>query len=418
MPRLTKRLIDAACTPGFIWDDEIRGLGLHVGQGGSKSYVLNYRAGRGRNAPQRRLTIGKHGSPWTPVTVRPEAIRLLGLVAGGEDPAIERRAATRGMTVNELCDLYLREGCHHKKASSLVADTGRIRNHIVPLLGNLRVDRIQRVDVERMVRDISAGRTAAPASQPRRQGNVAKGGAGTATQALSVLSAIMTFAVGRGLRDDNPTRGIKRRPARRIERFLSELELARLGEALTAEAETTGDPFPTAAIRLLLLTGARRNEIADLQWSWLDLQRSMIFLPDSKTGKKPIYLSPAALQVLAELPRIEGNPHVIVGHRDGQAYAALNKVWARVREAAGLKGTRLHDLRHSYASVAAAGGNSLLVIGKLLGHQNVLTTERYAHLSSDPLRAATDRIGERIATALAGKGEAGSDNVERLRGRG
>jgi integrase len=140
---------------------------------------------------------------------------------------------------------------------------------------------------------------------------------------------------------------VKKLPLRRIERFLSEVEIARLGEALNAEVKATNDPYPAAAIRLLLLTGCRRSEILGLRWEWIDFEREMIFLPDSKTGRKPVYLNAPALEVLERLPEQLGNPHVICGHRAGRAYPGLHKVWRRVRTAAGLPGVRLHDLRHN-----------------------------------------------------------------------
>jgi integrase len=319
------------------------------------------------------------------------------------------------MTLAALCDLYLAEGAEHKKPSSLRSDRGRIKNHIVPLLGGLRIDRIRRADVERMLRDVTAGRTAAQAPQRRRRGRLTRGGRGAAAQALAVLGAVMTFAIQRGLRDDNPVRGVKRPAVRRMERFLSEAEIARLGEAVAEEAKATGDPYPAAAIRLLLLTGCRRSEILGLRWEWIDFERAMIFLPDSKTGRKPIYLNAPALEVLEKLPRQLGNPHVICGHRVGDAYVGLHKVWCRVRTAAGLPGVRLHDLRHSYASIGAAGNNSLLILGKLLGHRHTVTTERYSHLSADPMRQAAEAIGQRISTALAGKGGSSDANVRQLK---
>ena len=420
MTRLTKRVVDAAETGSggavFIWDDEIKGFGLRIASGGTKSYVLSYRAGRGRNAPQHRLTIGKHGSPWTPEQARREARRLLGAIAAGDDPAAARKAEARTMTLAALCELYLAEGTAHKKPTTLKSDHGRIRNHIVPLLGGLRIDRITRTDVERMLRDVTAGRTAAPVPQQPHRGKLAQGGRGTAGQAVAVLGAVMSFAVARGLRDDNPVRGVKKPPARRMERFLSEAEIARLGEALTAEAETTGDPYPTAAIRLLLLTGCRRSEILGLRWDWIDFERAMIFLPDSKTGQKSVYLNAPALEVLEKLPRQVDNPHVVCGPRDGGAYVGLDKVWRRVCRAAELSGVRLHDLRHSFASIGAAGNNSLLILGKLLGHRHAATTERYSHLSADPMRQAAEAIGQRINTALTGKGDGSDANVRRLRG--
>ena len=163
------------------------------------------------------------------------------------------------------------------------------------------------------------------------------------------------------------------------------------------------DPFAVAAIRLLILTGARLREILDAQWSQVDLERGVIFLADSKTGKKPIYLSAAAQAVLAALPRIEGNPHIIAGAKDGAPRADLKKPWAAVCRAAGLEGVRLHDLRHSFASFGAGASLGLPIIGKLLGHSQPATTHRYAHLDADPLRRAVDTIGATISAAMEGK---------------
>ena len=167
------------------------------------------------------------------------------------------------------------------------------------------------------------------------------------------------------------------------------------------------DPFAVAAIRLLILTGARLREILDAQWSYVDFERGILFLPDSKTGRKPVYSSAAAQAVLAALPRIEGNPHIIAGAKDGAPRADLNRPWAAVRRAAGLEGVRLHDLRHSFASVGAGASMGLPIIGKLLGHSQAATTARYAHLDADPLRRAVDTIGATIAAAMERQGRAG-----------
>jgi integrase len=417
MARLTKRVVDAAeasGSPTIIWDDEVKGFGLRIAPGGAKSYILNYRAGRGRNAPQHRITIGKHGSPWTPELARREVRKLLGAIAAGEDPATARKAEARAMTLGELCALYLAEGAGHKKPLTLKADRGRIQNHIIPLLGSLRIDRIARADVERMVRDVTAGRTAAKKPLKPYRGTLARGGRGTAAQALAVLGAMISFAVARGLREDNPVRGVRKPPTQRMDRFLSEAEIARLAKALDAEARATSDPYPAAAIRLLLLTGSRRSEILGLRWEWIDFERAMIFLPDSKTGRKPVYLNAPALDVLASVPHQAGNPHVICGRRNGGAFVGLDKVWRRVTHAAELEGVRLHDLRHSFASIGAADNNSLLILGKLLGHRHTATTERYSHLSADPMRQAAEAIGQRIMTALGGSNDASGANVRRL----
>ena len=163
------------------------------------------------------------------------------------------------------------------------------------------------------------------------------------------------------------------------------------------------DPFAVAAVRLLILTGARLREILDARWQHVDIERGVIFLTDSKTGRKPVYLSAAALEVLAGLPRIEGNPHVIPGEKAGQPKADLKKPWAAVKKAAGLEGVRLHDLRHSFASFGAGASPGLPIIGELLGHSQAATTHRYAHLDADPMRRAVETIGATISTAMGGK---------------
>ena len=383
-----------------MWDQELKGFGIRARVGGAKSYILHYRAGTGRGAPLRKLTIGKHGSPWTPNNARNEAKRLLGLIASGEDPAERRATERKALTVAELCDLYLAEGATHKKPSTLKADLGRIVHHIKPLLGRMRLDKVTRADIERLSIDVKAGKTAAPTDGERRPGSIATGGSGVAAQCVALMSTLLAFAVARGLRSENPARGVKKPLARKMERFLSEDEMARLAVALDADFNRTGNPYPAAAIKLLLLTGARRGEILGLQWQHVDFEHQCLRLPDSKTGAKVVYLNAPALEVLAGLSRTESSPYVIPGKCERAPIGRIDKVWFRVRAAAGLRGVRLHDLRHSFASMGVAGGLSLPIIGALLGHKHPTTTGRYAHLSADPLRAANDMVGKRIAAAM------------------
>jgi integrase len=369
---------------------------------GAKSYAVDYRAGSGRRAPKRRLTIGKHGSPWTPETARIEAKRLLAEVAAGRDPATARQEERYALIFGELIDLYLAEGAGHKKHSTLKVDRGRIEHHLRPLLGKLRVDRVGRAEIERMHNAVATGKTAEKiaSAEKRRPGSLAVGGKGAAAQCVALVGSIYAFAIGRGLCSDNPARGVKKAPVRKVERFLSEAEIARLAEALDAEAQQSSNPYPPAAIKLLLLTGCRKGEIASLRWEHVDFERECLRLPDSKTGAKVVYLNAPARALLQELPRMPNNPRVIPGLRADSAGPAIDKVWSRVRRAAALTDVRLHDLRHSFASVGAAGGLSLPIIGALLGHKHAATTARYAHLSADPLRAANDAVGATIAAAM------------------
>jgi len=411
--KITKRVVDGVEPMGatyLVRDSEVKGFVLVVTPAGAKSYAVDYRAGSGRGSPKRRLTIGKHGSPWTPETARIEAKRLLAEVAAGRDPATARQEDRKALTFGELIDLYLREGVGHKKHSTLKADRGRIEHHLRPLLGKLRADRIVRADVEQMRNAVTAGKTAEriESGDKRRSGSMATGGKGVAAQCVALVGALFAFAVERALCADNPARGVKKAPVRKVERFLSGAEIARLAEALDAEAQRSGNPYPSAGIKLLLLTGCRRGEIVDLRWDHVDFEHECLRLPDSKTGAKVVYLNAPARVLLQELPRMTDNPRVIPGMRADSASAAIENAWERVRAAAGLVGVRLHDLRHSFASVGAAGGLSLPIIGALLGHKHATTTARYAHLSADPLRAANDAVGVRIAAAMSRKTEAAS----------
>jgi integrase len=226
-----------------------------------------------------------------------------------------------------------------------------------------------------------------------------------ANYALRVLSSLCTWAEVHGFRPEhtNPCRKIEKYKEHSRERFLSPRELYRLARVL-AVAERCGavTPWTAGAIRLLIFTGARLNEVLTARWDWVNLTEGTLALPDSKTGKKVIHLNPPALDVLVALPRLEGNPHVICGAKPGAHLVNLEKPWRRVRKAALLTDVRLHDLRHSFASVAVAGGASLPLIGGLLGHAEPGTTARYAHLAADPLKAAAEAIGARIAAAMAG----------------
>jgi integrase len=362
--------------------------------------VLKYRFG----GTQHWFTIGKHGSPWTPDAARDKAKELLGDITKGINPAARRDADKQALTVLVLCDLYLAEGVGHKKETTRKVDRGRILRHLKPLLGRKRVDAVTREDIKRLLRDVQSGKTAAPEPKEgsRLPGSIARGGSGVAAQCVTLMGTLLAFAIERGLRKDNPAHGVKKPPVRKMERFLSEEEIARLARALEDEAKASQNPYPAAAIKLLLLTGCRRAEILNLQWQHVDFERQCLRLPDSKTGAKVVYLNAPAATLLLELPHVAENPHVIAGSIKGAPLAGIDKIWFSVRKRAGLDSVRLHDLRHSFASMGAIGGLSLPIIGALLGHKHAMTTARYAHLSADPVRAANEAIGARISAAMKG----------------
>lgn len=404
--KLTKRAVDALQSDGDerrIWDTDIAGFGVRCRAAGGKYYFLKYRLPNGR---QRWATIGRHGSPWTAETARKEARRLLGQIADGQDP-VETKAIERAdLTVSQLCDLYLAQPViitnrgAAKKASSLEIDRSNIERHIKPLLGQVRLRALIRGDVEKFQQDVAAGKSRADFKTKPRGRVIVSGGKGIAARSVAVLSTLLSFAVARGLRADNPARGVRLLATRRRERFLSFAEISRIGEALSKLEAAGGNWTAIAAIRLLLLTGCRRGEIIGLRWKWVDFERRCIRFPDSKTGAKTIPLGDPAIDLLRSVPAIAGCEFAFPASRGNGHIVGLRSVWGNVRELADLRGLRIHDLRHSFASVAVSGGESLYIVGKILGHRQARTTEVYAHLAPDPVQAAADRAARKISEAL------------------
>lgn len=398
--RIGKRLLDALRADGveqFVWDSDIAGFGVRKSPAGRLTYIVQYRF-EGR---QRRYKIGLHGSPWTPETARQEARRVVGQLADRVDPQQHRFDERAELTVAQLCDCYLDEGLFTAKATSIASARNNVENHIKPLLGSHRASRVARADIEGMMRDIANAVTARTTKTgPRRLARV-RGGKGAANSALVTLSAAFGFSVVRQVRPNNPALGIRKFPGRKMQRFLSPAELARLGQVLAA-AESLGveSPFALAALRLLILTGCRKNEVLTLKRVYVDHFHRCLRLPDSKTGAKIVHLGLAAVRLIESVPEVDGNPYLLPGKKDGTCVTDLQACWERVRKAADLQDVRIHDLRHSFASVGAATGDSMLIIGALLGHNSPKTTARYTHLADHPLKSAADRISNEIARFL------------------
>lgn len=427
--RLGKRTVEAfqpEAAAYRVWDRDLKGFGLKVSPRGLKTYFVWYRAGQGRSAVRREYTIARHGE-MTAEEARAAAANVLSRVRLGDDPQAKRQHDRSEMDVAALCDWYLQDGVATKKDSTLALDRARIRAHILPLLGKRPVSAVTTAEVARFLKDVAAGKTAisqkptaaalkaqgltgralAQAERRRRTDSTSRGGKGTATRTVGLLGGIFAFAVREGLRSDNPVRGVERFRDGRSQRFLSSDELARLTAALS-RAEADGFNISGLnVIRLLALTGARKSEIEGLRWSEVDFIRGALNLKDSKTGARAVPLGAAALLQLQSIPRIDGSDFVFPtpGSRRGH-YVGTPKVWARLRVMAGLAAVRLHDLRHTYASFAVAGGLSLPMIGAILGHRDVKTTQQYAHLADDPVRTAADRTAAAIAGAMTGKGAA------------
>jgi integrase len=392
--RITIPLVKSLGPREAAWDSDVRGFGVRR-QRRDAVYVLKVRV----DGRQRFLTIGTHGKGWTVETARREATRLLGLIAAGADPARARDEAKLDPTMNALFDVYLVEGCAGKKPSTLLRDRSRIDRHLRPLIGDLKLRNVMRATVERLMLDVTNGRTRRDERTGPRGRSIVTGGSGAAIECVALLSSILTFASQRGLRADNPALGMELRRTKR-RRYPTADELARLGKTLARMEADEANPFALAAIRFLCLSGARKGEALGLKWEYVDFTRGVLCLPDSKTGARDIPIGLPALDLLRTLPRTAGNAYVFAGKIAGQPLVGLQKFWERARTAADLRDLRLHDLRHGFASVGVNRGVSLALLQGLLGHSSPLTTHRYAHLQTDPLRVEADGIAASIAEAL------------------
>lgn len=298
--KISKRTVDAL-QPGahdaFLWDTELPGFGCKITPKGSRVYLLQYsQAGR-----DHRITIGRHGVEITSEQARLEAQRLRGLVAAGEKPSANRASPSKDLNVTDLGQRYLDEyAIPHKKASGIAQDRRNLANHIVPLIGKLLVRDVERSDIARVMREVAAGRTAKDEKTKRQGRSIVRGGEIVANRVQALLSKMFALAEDWKLRDEgtNPCRGVKRYAEHKVERFLSNNELSRLGTALSAIEVKHGQSKQfrnwkgsIAALRLLLLTGCRVGEILGLQWRHVDLERRLLMLPDSKTGAKSVFLS-------------------------------------------------------------------------------------------------------------------------------
>jgi len=395
MPNITKRFIDSLQgeeRDKFYFDSSISGFGVKVTPKGRKSFICQYRI----HTSKKRYTIGTYGAPWTVEKAKTEAQRLLGLVADGKDPAQIKKSEKSAPTVSELCDLYLKEGCGTKKASTIATDQGRIERHIKPLLGKKRVKDLGPNDIKRFMDSVAKGKTAKTVKTGSRGLARVTGGKGTATRTVGLLGGILSFAAGEGLIERNPVQGVKRFPDKKNERFLSPEEFKRLGDALQEAQQEGLNHYGVQGIRLLLLTGCRKNEILSLRWNDIDFKAGYLNLPESKTGQKRVPVGGAVLEILYHLPKVDDSDFVFPAQSGDGHYQGLPKVWRKVRDKAGLEDVRLHDLRHSFASVAAASGMGLTLVGKILGHKDVKTTSRYAHIADDPAKTAAERVTDLI----------------------
>lgn len=382
MPRLSKRTVDAlkpAESDYFLWDDDLPGFGVRVMPSGRKSYLIQYRDSSRRT---RRKSLGRHGTV-TAEEAKTDARQLLSGVTRGGNPAEDHRRKRGAPSVAELGERFMADYVPaHCKPSTAREYRRSFDLFINPAFGLVKAADVTRPHIAELHHKLR--------DKPYQ-----------ANRTLGVLSVMFNQAEIWGLRPDgsNPCRHVKKYAEEKRERYLSPEELARLGQTL-GELEKSGAESQAAidAVRLLILTGCRLGEIQTLKWE--HVQPNALHLPDSKTGKKKVPIGNGVHAVLDRIGRVEGNPYVIPGKQPGSYLTDLQKPWRRIRAAAGLPDVRLHDLRHSFASSAVGLGESLPMIGKLLGHSQVQTTARYAHLADDPVKVSVNRVSDEIGKLL------------------
>ena len=400
MAHLTKRVIDsltATAVDQFYFDDEVKGFAVRVMVSGTMTYLVQYRA-KGRT---RRVKIGRVGT-LTVDEARKEAKAILGRVAKGENPAADIEQHRRAPRLKDVCERFMTDHVETRcKPSSQREYRRAIDLFINPALGAYKIGDITRKEISEFHHKYR--------DRPYQ-----------ANRSLGVLSKLFNLLEVWGLRTDgtNPCRHVAKYPERRREAFLDLSELAHLNQVLEQRLhEGIESIYVVSALRLLMFTGCRLSEIQTAQWSFI--QGRHLCLPDSKTGARRIALSEQALAVLAQIPRLDGNPFIIAGSVEGAHLTDLQRPWRRIRAEAGFPTLRIHDLRHSFASNALQQGIDLFTVKELLGHTQIQTTMRYAHMADEPLRIATNKLGAAMQETMTIPPTSGprSGNVVQLKPR-
>ncbi|TWI73799.1 site-specific recombinase XerD [Bradyrhizobium huanghuaihaiense] len=356
----------------ITYDGEVKGFGVRVTKAGAKAFILNYR--RKIDGLERRWTIGSFPD-WTAGAARDEAKRLKREIDRGADPVGQQQTDRSAPTMADLCTRFEKEYLSRKRPSTQASYKQQIAADILPAMKKLKVAAVTYADVDELHRTISER---APYH---------------ANRVLALVSKMFSLAILWRWRTDNPCRGVERNPEHKRKRYLTQAELERLLTAL----DGLPDEQSANIIRLLLLTGARRGEVLAARWDQFDFTRSEWIKPGATTKQKTdhvVPLSAPAMELLKELKKVAGRAEHLFPSRDGGHRKDVKDSWAALCKAAKIESLRLHDLRHSFASILATGGASLPLIGALLGHTQPSTTARYSHIFDEAQRAAAERVGE------------------------
>ncbi len=355
----------------IVYDTEVKGFGARITAKGARSFILNYRNKRGS---ERRYTIGRFPD-WGTTAARNRAKELKRAIDVGHDPLAERAGARDAPSVRDLCERFDEEHLPKLRKASQRDYRAVIKNNIEPALGKLPVAEVEFSDIDGLHRKITK-----------------TGATYQANRTVAILSKMFSLAIRWGWIERNPAKGIERNQESKRHRYLSGDEMLRLTKALDEHE----DQQASNIFRMLLLTGARRGEVQSARWDQFDMEAGVWTKPGSTTKQKTVHrapLSAPARQLLSEIRSMSDGNSAFVFPSGQNHRVEVKRNWAAICKAAEIEDIRIHDLRHSYASLLASGGASLPVIGALLGHSQPATTARYAHLMDDPLRAATESVG-------------------------
>ena len=374
-----------------IFDTDVRGFSITIYPSGNRAFTLDYRIAR----RQRRMTIGRWPE-WNTTAARERAKELRRDIDEGIDPLSLRETSREAPRVNDMITRYLAEHTPHLAARN-AADQHTIMHKLVaPDWGKKLVTEITKADVEKLLTKIAAGRARPSKAKPNNRARKLQGPKPTPVRANrvgEVLRKMFTLAIGWGMRADNPASGFRRRIENERERFLTPEEIGRLAKALDAAK----DQRAAGIIRLCMLTGARSGEVRQARFEQFNLDLGSWSKPASTTKQRKIHRIPISGEVAAivrqrQLVVPKGNPWLFPGDTPGQPVKEIRRFWIGIQTEAKLPDVRIHDLRHTFASLLVSGGASLEMIGKLLGHSQMQTTQRYAHLMDSPLRDGVNSV--------------------------
>lgn len=413
--KLTTKFIENFNNNGkdtIIWDISPKGFGVRFYAGGKVSFVVQRRIGSGRLAKLRKLTIGTYPTI-NLVQARKAAFEAIARMQSGSDLVKEKRerreaeivAKAAELTIAEVCDNWLATDAKRSRMRGprygtlrdpkhVQFNANQIKRHVRPLIGSKKITELTKRDVEKLRDDITVGKTAADVKTKKHGRARVTGGEGTAGKVIRTLSSVLSYAVREGLIEKNPASGVRLAPNRKVERYLTETEQKKLEAVLSKMEQESKYEKGCAIIRVLMLTGCRRNEIESLKWSEIDFERGFVSFGKSKTGAKVIPFSKDALKIVAAQPRLMSCEFVFPSLKINHWYKGLPKVWNEVRKRTGLHDVRIHDLRHNFASILASNGASLPMIGAMLGHTQADTTARYAHLTNHTLSNLAEQASE------------------------